>query len=257
MSDMQMKRFLLGALVTAGLVASLVGRADAATIVQNSNIAFDNTNWANSLSFLKFDSSLGTLYGVELSVTSKVRTILQVTNSSNSTTMTEIDITTRVRLRITPTGLGATDLNFFADQFTPGDLAPLAFVRSDPAFSPPYNDGPPYDNPANTFALDNTASLSNIYGSGTYATFTQVGPAPQNINMAVTATAFTTAEYSGGNAQLDQLTYADAQATLTYTYQPVPAPPAAVSLGIGGLVGLVGTGANRLRRRRRVATKTK
>lgn len=41
------------------------------------------------------------------------------------------------------------------------------------------------------------------------------------------------------------------------TFQPVPAPPAAVSLGIGGLVGLVGTGANRLRRRRRVASKTK
>ncbi len=32
-------------------------------------------------------------------------------------------------------------------------------------------------------------------------------------------------------------------------FQPVPAPPAAISLAIGGLVGLVGTGANKLRSR--------
>jgi len=36
----------------------------------------------------------------------------------------------------------------------------------------------------------------------------------------------------------------------TETYQPVPAPPAAISLGIGSLVGMLGTGAARLRRQR-------
>jgi len=36
----------------------------------------------------------------------------------------------------------------------------------------------------------------------------------------------------------------------TETYQPVPAPPAAISLGIGGLVGMIGTGAARMRRLR-------
>lgn len=35
----------------------------------------------------------------------------------------------------------------------------------------------------------------------------------------------------------------------TATFQPVPAPPAAVSLGIGGLVGLTGTGVGKMRRR--------
>jgi len=34
------------------------------------------------------------------------------------------------------------------------------------------------------------------------------------------------------------------------TYQPVPAPPAAISLGIGSLVGMIGTGAARMRRQR-------
>jgi hypothetical protein len=35
------------------------------------------------------------------------------------------------------------------------------------------------------------------------------------------------------------------------TFQPVPAPPAAVSLAIGGLVGMVGTGVSKMRARRR------
>lgn len=35
------------------------------------------------------------------------------------------------------------------------------------------------------------------------------------------------------------------------TFQPVPAPPAAVSVGIGGLVGLIGTGVGKYRTRRR------
>ncbi len=38
------------------------------------------------------------------------------------------------------------------------------------------------------------------------------------------------------------------------SFQPVPAPPAAISVGIGGLVGLVGTGVNRVRRRRRATS---
>ncbi len=36
---------------------------------------------------------------------------------------------------------------------------------------------------------------------------------------------------------------------VSVTFQPVPAPPAAISLGIGALVGLLSTGASRLRRR--------
>ncbi|MBC7805949.1 MAG: hypothetical protein H7145_07340 [Akkermansiaceae bacterium] len=38
-------------------------------------------------------------------------------------------------------------------------------------------------------------------------------------------------------------------------FQPVPAPPAAISLGIGGLVGLLGTGAGKLRARRKRTAK--
>jgi autotransporter-associated beta strand protein len=40
------------------------------------------------------------------------------------------------------------------------------------------------------------------------------------------------------------------------TFQPVPAPPAAVSLAIGGMVGLVGTGLGRLRTRKSRETET-
>jgi hypothetical protein len=39
------------------------------------------------------------------------------------------------------------------------------------------------------------------------------------------------------------------------TYQPVPAPPAAISLGIGSLVGMIGTSSRRLRSRLRLRKK--
>ncbi|MBC8135811.1 MAG: hypothetical protein H8F28_08005 [Fibrella sp.] len=53
----------------------------------------------------------------------------------------------------------------------------------------------------------------------------------------------------GGNSAFAQDTADQGELLVTYTFQPVPAPPAAISLAIGGLVGLIGTGANRFRRR--------
>jgi hypothetical protein len=60
--------------------------------------------------------------------------------------------------------------------------------------------------------------------------------------------AFTTLS-AGGNFTATQVTTDDGTFAVEYTFQPVPAPPAAISLGIGGLVGLIGTGAKRIRRR--------
>ncbi len=254
-NDMQIKRLftsvlpvaLMGSLLIAGTSA-----VRAATIVQNATITFQNTNWTSSLSFLKFDSSLGTLQSVTLSVDSKVRTIIQLKNTG-STTMSGLTgsdgtgarINTVVQLLVTPTGLPTQFANFQAKQFGPVVLAPNAFAQSDAGFSPPYVNGAPYNDTSQSFALDNTSNQVVGYSSPDFAAFTGAG----NIGVNVAANANTTASYSGGNAQIDQLTYANASGTLTYTYQPVPAPPAAVSLGIGSIVGLLGTGVNRLRRR--------
>ncbi len=57
----------------------------------------------------------------------------------------------------------------------------------------------------------------------------------------------------GGTQQTFDIVWRDAPVpsgiSFEVQFQPVPAPPAAVSLVIGGLVGMIGTGASRLRRR--------
>lgn len=67
-----------------------------------------------------------------------------------------------------------------------------------------------------------------------------------------TATEIRLYGYQSAGAGVDQsgLILQDALAG-TGSFQPVPAPPAAVSLAIGGLVGMIGTGVGKMRARRR------
>jgi hypothetical protein len=208
-------------LLVFGVVSlGLICPASAATsgpYTTSTPIPMTTTDWSGTLAFPEFNSSLGTLTEVDLSLTGGLQTTLTVTNdaasASSGTATTEVEMTIQ-------------------DAGT--DLAAPGPTLYSPGFG--YSLGPG-DN-ATSGLLTQSGTATNAYTSGVVlAEFN--GPGTILLN----ASTFTQTllANTGGNTAASQVTAADLTGTVTYQYTPTPAPEPStlVLLGIAG-VGLVG-----------------
>ena len=182
-------------------------------------IPYTLTDWHGSLSFPMFDSALGTLTEVDMTLTGDMQTTLTVTNSSPDPSSGNAN--TEVQMSVQDAGL---------------NFSPPQIDFYSPAFGYSLAGG----GSVSSGLLTKTGSGSEVYTlSAILAEFNGPG------TIALPASTFTQTVLSntGGNTAASQVTQADLTGTVTYHYNPVPEPSTLALFGVAALGLLVGAAA--------------
>jgi hypothetical protein len=172
-------------------------------------ISYTLTDWAKTLSFPKFDSSLGTLVAVDLYVRGDISTVLTVHNSSPTGS----------------TGHANTHLQVSVQDAGDNLLAPQIDI-----LSPSYNYNLAAGQSVTSGTLTKYGTSTDQYtDSAVLAEFTGPG------TILLSASTFTeTALFNtGGNTDASQVTQAKLTGTVTYHYNATPEPSTLVLFAIG------------------------
>ena len=206
------KCFLILAMICS-LVAGLCS-ADTISYTTTTPIASSLTDWANTLSFQQFDSSLGTLNSVKIDLNASLSTIISIVN-------------------ISPTGSssgnGQTKVSLTVDDAGNNLNNPVIEMLSS-VFS--YSVGP--GGTATSGILIQNGTSSDTYTTTTLVVLTEfTGPGSILLNAStLTSTILTN---TGGNTYAAQVTYADLGGAVTYDYDPIPEPATIAMLGLGSI----------------------
>lgn len=223
--------------IAAALAAvALCAGAQAATVSDSFTNALQTTDFSNQTGTLDlFNTSLGTLTGVSLTLYGRSITDLTLTNSSGS--LSEASASTRTRLTFSSSISGINSLigSTYQIQLLPStDEETLS-----PGQTMSFNDISDNDSYVVT-GLNSILSAFNA--SAGQNTFTISCSSATRLLTSVT----------GGNSDATQNTEAGCGATVTYTYTAAPTPqptPEPASLALVGL-GLAGVGAVRRKAKR-------
>lgn len=169
------------------------------------------TDWTGTLSFPKFDSSLGMLTTVQLDLSGSMSTVITATNHSPG--LSSVEVYTHLQVTVQDSGLNLSSPEI--DLVIPTFYYTLAGGQS-------LTSGTLTQNGSSSDLYTDFMILSEFTGPGTIVldadTYTE-----------------TSLIYTGGNIEVGQLTYAELTGTVTYTYE-APEPTTVGLLSLGGLV---------------------
>ena len=210
---MKFSKNLKQALAGTTLALAAVGAASAATIVQQQITPSDQAPWGTNLTFNKFDTSLGTLTGVQIDFKGFGSGAAQVTHGTGggSLSMDELGSTTQ----ITAPGLIAITKNDF--------VGTQVFLWA--AGSP---------SPTNFDTGIFSQSTLNVIDAAFWGAYSGVG----TFDIAVLVNeliSWDPAKATGDFGSATFKTYGGADVKLTYSYRSVPEPGSLALLALGGL----------------------
>lgn len=191
-------------------------RAAAATSTQTLNVATTLTDWSEVLAFDQFDSSLGTLTSVEITLSGTATTSIFLDNQAEGAS--EGTVSTRVRWRLSdPSSLIGTPTGNKINMFLPDiDGAFYSLASGEEITLGEFTD----------FAVWN----QTFTGGSVLTEFTGVG----TIGLTLSTLTGTVLENEGGNTTAVQTTTANGTVTVVYTYETVPEPTTALLVGVSG-----------------------
>jgi hypothetical protein len=209
------KRFLI--LFAAALCIPAVPAFAALTTfyTATSPIPSTLTDWTNTLSFQKFDPSLGTLTGVQLYLSGSADTTLSVTNESQSISSVNVSVNTQITVQDAGSNLISPAIDLII-----------------PTFSYTVNSG---DTLSSGMQTKSDSSLNQYTDAAVILEFTGT----DFISLNAATLTETLLSYAGGNSDVDQITHAQLTGSVTYIYEqkniPEPATIMLMSLGMAAL----------------------
>lgn len=212
-----MKRWLLLAVAAMMVCLPSLALANTETFDASGGIATTKTDWTNPLSFQQFDSSLGTLNKVTISLNSVLDTNMTVFNSGSAPASGSFQTLVQISVKggaifpsTTPWMTEKIPTSPWTFNLAAGEGASLGPIHTESG------------NVANSY----TSGLGDFIGLGNF------GLECSTLTSYVTAGSFT----------FGQNTTADLHGIITYDYTPkasaVPVPPSLLLLG-SGLLGLL------------------
>lgn len=198
----------------------------AAPLVYLSQTNTFTVNPSQTLNWNQFDSSLGTLTGINFAVTAGISGSFTVLNSDPSTSLQVTDSNSRLRFRFS-TGTG-TPGDVFNEYLQPIPTSPLSDATGSSVGA---NSSQAFSITAGTQYAD----LTRNFFTSSQGYFTGLGTVSSAVQqfLAITST--------GENYNLNSsLTKSTGTAVLTYVYQAVPEPSSASLLvfGMGSLIAV-------------------
>jgi hypothetical protein len=162
------------------------------------------------LSFQQFNPVLGILTNVQLDLSGSVNATLSVNNGSQNASLVKANIDTQIIV-----------------QDAGNNLASPAIDLTVPTISHTVNGGDTWS----SGILTKSDSSSNQYtAAGVLSEFTGIG----SISLNAASLTETMLSYTGGNLDIDQLTYAQLNGSVTYTYnQNIPEPATIIFMSLG------------------------
>lgn len=216
----------LGAALFA-LIAS-AGAASAATLTyeygSKTTFMVTEIDYANTLA--KFDTSLGTLTGVTLTLYEAIESDLGITNTASNAQDVDVEFGSRFRWTSGDTAIN-TRITTRSVPNAPGTTVDLISENQSFTLAP----GESTQLPTFYHALEHVIDMSPILesfhaeGGGTFS-------------LRTTSQNRMTTSGGGGNLVFDHKTTAAVWAQVTYTYVPIPEPSVMVFAGLFGVAGL-------------------
>jgi hypothetical protein len=210
---------------TVGVASPVQADMISGPFTTSTPIPYTLTDWTGSLSFPMFNSALGTLTEVDMTLNGAMQTTLTVINGSPDSSSGSANTEVRMRVQDAGNNFSPPQIDFFSPAFA-YSLAGGGSVTSG--------------------LLTKTASDSEVYTlSAILAEFN----GPGTIVLPASTFTQTLLANTGGNTAASQVTQADLTGTVTYHYTPVPTPePSTLALFGAAALGLLACA-----RRRRVA----
>jgi hypothetical protein len=231
-------KYVIAASALVGVLALSAGGSANASVISTgplaaiSGVTSQLTDWTGNIVLPKFNSSLGLLQSVSISVSDSITTTLTVTNSAATASNGQVN---------TQVAVGINDpLNLFTTLGTGVNLVNGGGFATSSLFRTSTNPE------AYTLAAGahSTLAPTTITGSG-LASFSQgsiLAEFTGSGNLSLSASTLTNTQITnvGGNSSAAQITNASATGTVSYTYIPasqLPEPFSAALLG-SAVVGL-------------------
>ena len=214
-----MRKRIVSAIVLS-IVMGSAALADSVSYLTTTPILVEATDWTKSLSFPKFDPSLGTLTSVTLALSGGIETTIVVKNTgqgdASGTAKTE------VYFQVQDAGLQLHSPEFKiglpADGF---DFTPL----------------PPNETKSSGLLAADKSTSDTYTTAGILAEFTGISHNPGVIGLNAATLTHVVLDYFGGNVDASQVTSAELTGSVTYDYRPASIPlPSAAWMGMAILI---------------------